>query len=318
MRDTQATIIMSVSIRNQVRDNANESVSFDLSSLADLETAVMARTDWNNFARAGRGVEIAMPVGTLAFDSDAARSIGDIATGVNIASTVVEVSPNALTSAQQSVITNGGMVFRITVTADNQYVTEFEGNLSITVPFEGTPPVGAWRLANDGTLEQLPSTFDAANGTVTFVTNRLSMFKIGYDPAATAAVAVVADTVAVAEVSAAVLPAVVPSALMRFAIGVAHGDATPFIDTVANRTMVPLRAIAEGLGAEVDWDDVTRTVSITREGQTAYVTIDAPLPGGMGTAVMQNDRTFVPVRYVSEVLGAEVRWDDVNRAVYIY
>ncbi|MCL1863583.1 MAG: copper amine oxidase N-terminal domain-containing protein [Defluviitaleaceae bacterium] len=82
--------------------------------------------------------------------------------------------------------------------------------------------------------------------------------------------------------------------------------------------MIPLRAIAEGLGADVDWNEATRTVSITRNGQTAFVTIDMPLPDGMGVAVIEGGRTFVPARYVSEILGAQVRWDDASRAVYIY
>jgi|GEM_PF-5621024 len=296
VQNTQATISMPGNVRNQIRNNADGYVSFNLSEVAGLETAVMARSDWNNFAGAGLGVEIALPVGTLAFDPAAALSIGDLTTGANIASTIAEVGYAALTSDQQNALDDGDMVFRITITANNRYVREFNGNLAITVPFEGTPPVGAWRLADDGTLEQLPATFDAETGTVTFITNRLSMFRIGHDPAATIAIA---------------------TPIMRVAIGVAFGDAVPFIDG-ANRTLVPLRAIAEGLGAEVDWDNNTRTVSITRDGQTALVTIDTPLPNGMGTAVIQNDRTFVPIRYVSEVLGTEVRWDESTRAVYIY
>ena len=36
------------------------------------------------------------------------------------------------------------------------------------------------------------------------------------------------------------------------------------------------------------------------------------------TVFITNDRTFVPLRYVSEILGAEVRWNEVTRAVYIY
>jgi|GEM_PF-6937131 len=116
-------------------------------------------------------------------------------------------------------------------------------------------------------------------------------------------------------------------AYLRFTIGSAtftsggaliFGDAAPFIDTATDRTMVPIRAISESLGATVDWIDETRTVSITLGNLVAMIPVDAPLPGGMGTAVIVGDRTFVPVRYVSEVLGAEVRWDEFARAVYVY
>jgi DUF2075 family protein len=38
----------------------------------------------------------------------------------------------------------------------------------------------------------------------------------------------------------------------------------------------------------------------------------------MGTPAIVGGRTFVPLRYVSVVLGADVHWDEVNRAVYVY
>ena len=94
-------------------------------------------------------------------------------------------------------------------------------------------------------------------------------------------------------------------------------EASPFIDD-DDRTMVPLRVIAEALDAEVRWSGSTRTVFITRGGVELRLPIGEPLPGGMGTPVIVNDRTFVPLRYVSEVLGARVRWDGATRSVYLY
>jgi hypothetical protein len=38
----------------------------------------------------------------------------------------------------------------------------------------------------------------------------------------------------------------------------------------------------------------------------------------MGMPMIVNDRTFVPLRYVSEILGADIHWDEANRAVYVY
>jgi len=45
--------------------------------------------------------------------------------------------------------------------------------------------------------------------------------------------------------------------------------------------------------------------------------IDVPLPSGMGTPMIVNSRTFLPIAYVAHALGARVRWDGDNRAVYI-
>jgi len=94
-----------------------------------------------------------------------------------------------------------------------------------------------------------------------------------------------------------------------------QAESAPFISN--GRTMVPLRIIAEALGAEVGWDGVTRTVIIAAQGKTINLAVDAPLPDNMGTPTIVNGITFVPVRYVSETLGASVRWDDENNAVYI-
>ena len=94
-------------------------------------------------------------------------------------------------------------------------------------------------------------------------------------------------------------------------------DAAPFIDHLHDRTMVPLRLIAEGLGARVDWDDHTRTVHISHGHIHLSLHVDSALPGGIGMPAIRNGRTFVPVRYVSEALGAEVFWDGDTRSVTV-
>jgi len=111
---------------------------------------------------------------------------------------------------------------------------------------------------------------------------------------------------------------------LRFTVGsnnflhngtVKHAEVAPFISQ--ERTMVPLRIIAEALNAEVDWNNNTRTVIIARHGEAINLIVDVPLPDDMGTPVIVNGSTFVPVRYVSETLGATVQWDSENKAVYI-
>ena len=82
--------------------------------------------------------------------------------------------------------------------------------------------------------------------------------------------------------------------------------------------MVPFRAIAEGLGAVVGWNEFTSSAYIQRDGITIDLPVGVPLPDDMGTPIIVDGRTFVPVRYVSEVLGAGVEWNGVTRAVYVY
>jgi len=124
------------------------------------------------------------------------------------------------------------------------------------------------------------------------------------------------------------LPGVVPvtdtTRTLRFVIdsvtftdnGTPHTlEAAPFIAN--ERTMVPLRVIAEALGAtQLDLTD--GVVSFLLDGETVTMTIDQPLPGDMGTPVIIAGRTFVPLRYVMDVMGATPYWDGENRVAYVF
>jgi len=92
-------------------------------------------------------------------------------------------------------------------------------------------------------------------------------------------------------------------------------DAAPFI--AEDRAMVPLRLIAEAMGAEVGWDGNTRTVTITNGTTVVTLVIDQPLSDGLGTPVVINDRAFVPLRFVAEALGAEIVWDGATQSIEV-
>ena len=94
-------------------------------------------------------------------------------------------------------------------------------------------------------------------------------------------------------------------------------DIPPYIEPTDGRTMVPIRFIAEGLGAKVEWDDSIKTDYISLGDKTLSITLGKPLPDGMGAAVIVNDRLFVPIRYVAEQFGASVDWNEAKRTVTI-
>ena len=93
---------------------------------------------------------------------------------------------------------------------------------------------------------------------------------------------------------------------------------------VEGRTLVPLRAIFEALGASVEWDQATKTVSSTlgsdsislAVGSTTLVkngediTLDVP-------AQIINSRTMVPARAIAEAYGVGVEWDAATRTVVL-
>jgi hypothetical protein len=94
-------------------------------------------------------------------------------------------------------------------------------------------------------------------------------------------------------------------------------DAEPFIGE-GGRTMVPLRFVADAMGAATGWDGATRTVTVTPAGGSAVeLVIDQPLADGMGTPVIVNERTFVPVRFVVDAMGGVIDWNQATQTVTI-
>jgi len=89
-------------------------------------------------------------------------------------------------------------------------------------------------------------------------------------------------------------------------------------------TLVPLRAIFEALGATVEWEQSTQTVTavkdditiilkigdsfLTKNGERIALDVPAKIVGG---------RTLVPARAVAESFGADVQWDGTTRTVTI-
>lgn len=99
-------------------------------------------------------------------------------------------------------------------------------------------------------------------------------------------------------------------------------DTDPIIEN--SRTLVPMRAIFEALGAQIEWDDANKTVT-ARKGETtislkiddrrAYINqepVELDVP-----ARIKNSRTLVPVRILAESFKAHVGWEDTMRAVII-
>ena len=99
-------------------------------------------------------------------------------------------------------------------------------------------------------------------------------------------------------------------------------DVPPIIKN--NRVLIPMRAIFEALGAEIDWNGETRTVLASTEKNSVRCEIDNNLMTVNGVAktldvapeILMN-RTLVPARAVSESLGADVEWDEARQTVVI-
>ncbi len=100
-------------------------------------------------------------------------------------------------------------------------------------------------------------------------------------------------------------------------------DQQPMINQ-DGRTIVPVRFVATGLGAYVSWDGQTQTVTISKGSDTIKLTIGEKQATKNGqvltfdtSASIVNSRTMVPLRFVSEGLGAYVAWDGATKTVIV-
>lgn len=94
--------------------------------------------------------------------------------------------------------------------------------------------------------------------------------------------------------------------------------------TINGRLLVPLRTVFEELGATVHWDAANQEITASQAGTNVVLRI------GNETAMVNketitleaipkivNNRTLIPLRFVSEALGSQVNWDEKNNIVTI-
>ena len=99
-------------------------------------------------------------------------------------------------------------------------------------------------------------------------------------------------------------------------------DAAPLIRN--SRTMLPVRFVAENLGATVLWDGATSTATLVTATVEMKITIGALTATVNGQSVpldspafIESGRTYLPVRFVAETLGATVLWDGATATATI-
>ncbi|WP_151734327.1 family 10 glycosylhydrolase [Paenibacillus tengchongensis] len=101
-------------------------------------------------------------------------------------------------------------------------------------------------------------------------------------------------------------------------------DVPPFI-TASNVTMVPVSVVSQGLGAQVTWEQSSKTATISKDGNVIKLT------SGQKTASVNNasvsldtsvqikqGRVMVPLRFVSEQLGLQVVWNQAAKHIALY
>lgn len=99
-------------------------------------------------------------------------------------------------------------------------------------------------------------------------------------------------------------------------------DVDPYLSN--GRTMVPMRAAGEAVGATVDWDQATQTATATLAGRDVSFTlwdntylVDGEEKSTDVAPMMSGNRTFLPLRVFAEAFGVNVIWDQARYDVTI-
>ncbi len=89
-------------------------------------------------------------------------------------------------------------------------------------------------------------------------------------------------------------------------------------------TLVPMRAIFEAMGASVEWNGETKSITAVKDDITINLTLNETKAAVNNNEItlavpakLVNNSTMVPLRFISESLGAEVNWDGESRTITI-
>jgi hypothetical protein len=283
-------------ISDVIAASANKTAVFNLAAVPGSTGVALPKAALTALAGEELALQFTMPQGTLAFDAGAAKTLAAQPGTANVTLWLNAVGQTSLSAAQQAAVKPGDLVFNVSAMSGTQAIRDLNGTLTVTLPYNGALPVAVWYLDASGQLEKLDCVYDPVAKAVTFQTDHLSLYVVGQ----------LADGMTRIRLVVGSLSCTVNSVLYAM-------DTAPVI--VNGRTMVPLRFVAEAMGATVIWNGESRTVSVDLAGKTVSLTSGELAPGLDVPALIVNDRTMVPVRYISEALGWGVDWDEGARAI---
>jgi len=199
---------------------------------------------------------------------------------------------------------NFELPIEMTLTHGDEIITELDTSIIIEVSLsefdlEGAHPNRFIVILEDGTL--IRGEMDEENQVFTFSTYIVGDFTLAYIPTLT----VLRLTIGSYDIYD----------LVDGGLHLTMEDMTPIIQN--NRTLIPLRFIANVLDATVDWNRSDRTVTIVRNNNSLTFAIGEMAPGMDVPAQIMNNRTMVPLRFIAEFFDAVVAWDAGTRSVVI-
>ena len=256
-------------------------------------------------------LDIKLSSGSVSFDAEALKTIAADAKGSQITLNIDNATAK-LTNTENNAIKDisSPTVVEVSLLSNNKTISDFKGGKAVvSVPYELkegqiAESVIAQHIGENGILTEMETSYDEKTNTVSFVAPHFSKYVIS----------------AIYEKDAIVL-------------NIGQKDAKVFGETVSNdvapkivneRTMLPIRFIAEKLGASVDWVQESQTVIVELDdvkislviGEN-FATVNDEKMELDSPSFVEDDRTFLPIRFVMENLGADVLWNNDTQKVII-
>jgi N-acetylmuramoyl-L-alanine amidase len=96
------------------------------------------------------------------------------------------------------------------------------------------------------------------------------------------------------------------------------------VANMKGNVMIPIRVVSENLGFKVGWEKASQTVTVENSQKTVRMVVGSPqaelngAPVDLNLApVLNGQTTLVPLRFVSEQMGLDVKWDNQTKAVFL-
>ncbi|MDR2589373.1 MAG: hypothetical protein LBC71_00035 [Oscillospiraceae bacterium] len=179
MIDGRVTLMIDAALTQELIDAAtNGMVSFNLTGVPTAIQVVLPPAALEAFVEAGLGLEISLPQGKISLDAAALTSLVDQMGGQPVTITLYKPETSDLSASQQSALEDDDAVFRIRIEAAGVFIREFDGVITVTLPYDGPFPAKVYYIALDGDIEEKETEHSESAGTVTFKTDHLSIYVI--------------------------------------------------------------------------------------------------------------------------------------------
>lgn len=271
-------------------------------------------------------VEFILDSGKIEFDMDAWEAVVDNCTTGGTTFSLTTHKLKELNNRQQKALRN----YDVFTTVDFSIVgkkalTEIDGGITVSIDYNKNKSYGIVSLTTRGEVEEYKSTMDGDY--IVFDTDTCLDYAVVEKSGMTNPSPNTPPTSSNTEMIQGyeknkVMVMTINSKVMSLYGTNYVNDVSPIIKN--SRTMLPIRIVAENLGAYVGWNNDLRKVTIEKTGMIIEIFIDSAYAKVNGRTVIldspafiQNDRTYLPVRFIAENLGAEVIWNDYSRDVII-